>query len=130
MPSAIMTIFPSISSNLVRVHIIFLQVIWNEGELGNILLAIIVDQKCSRHLAHHPELGNSSENNDDDLFALFLIEYDNIDLAVHPWYRDVIYYLQYESCPNNIKYYEHTRTRLEASKYLILNTSLFHRVVD
>jgi hypothetical protein len=37
------------------------------------------------HLAQHPELGYYSENNEDALSALFLIEYGNLDLAAHPW---------------------------------------------
>jgi hypothetical protein len=78
------------------------------------------------HLAQHPEPGISSENNEDALSALFLIEYENIDLAAHPLYWDIIYYFQYERCLDNIEYHEHRRTQLEASKYLILNTSLFH----
>jgi hypothetical protein len=58
------------------------------------------------HLAQHPEPGYSSKNNEDALSALFLIEYGNLDLATHPWYRDIIYYLQYERCPNNIEHHE------------------------
>jgi hypothetical protein len=81
------------------------------------------------HLAQHPDLRYSSENNEDALSTLFLIEYGNLDLVAHPWYQVIIYYLQYERCPNNIEYHEQ-RTRLEASKYLILNTSLFRRTVD
>jgi hypothetical protein len=64
------------------------------------------------------------------LSPLFLIEYGNIDLAAHPWYQDIIYYLQCERCLDNLEYHECRRTRLEASKYLILNTSLFHMTID
>jgi len=81
------------------------------------------------HLAQHPDPRYSFENNEDALSTLFLIEYGNLDLVAHPWYQVIIYYLQYERCPNNIEYHEQ-RTRLEASKYLILNTSLFRRTVD
>jgi hypothetical protein len=80
-------------------------------------------------LTQHPEPGYSSENNEDTLSTLFPIGYGNLDLAAHPWYRDIIYYLRYERCPDNLKHHER-RTRLEASKYLILNTSLFRRTVD
>jgi hypothetical protein len=58
------------------------------------------------HLSQHPKLGYYSENNEDALPALFLIEYGNIDLASHPWYGNIIYYLQYERCPNNIEHNE------------------------
>jgi hypothetical protein len=82
------------------------------------------------HLAQHPEPGYTFENNDVALSALFLIEYENLDLAGHPWYQNIIYYLQHERCPDNIEHHERRRLCLEASKYLILNTSLFHRTVD
>jgi hypothetical protein len=64
------------------------------------------------------------------LFALFLVEYHNHDLEAHPWYQDIIYYLKFQRCLDNLKYHKCRRTQLEASKYLILSTSLFHRTVD
>jgi hypothetical protein len=82
------------------------------------------------HLAQHPEPGYASESNDDDVSTLFLIEYENIDLAGHPWYHNVIYYLEQERCPNNLEHHERRKFHLEVSKYVILNISLFHRIVD
>jgi hypothetical protein len=64
------------------------------------------------------------------LSALFLVEHENIELAEHPWYKDIIYYLQFQKCPNNLENHQCRRVRLEASKYLILGTSLFRRTVD
>jgi hypothetical protein len=81
-------------------------------------------------MAQHLEPSASSKNNEDALFALFLVEYDNLDLATHPWYRDIIYYFQFQRCPNNLEYHEHRRTQLEASQYIILRTSLFRRTID
>jgi hypothetical protein len=62
------------------------------------------------------------KNNDEALSALFLIEYANINFAYHPWYRDIIYYLQYERCLDYLENYEQRRLHLEASKYLILSS--------
>jgi hypothetical protein len=64
------------------------------------------------------------------LSALFLIEYGNPDLVAHPWYQNIIHYLKYHRCPKNLEHHERKRTQLKASKYLILNTSLFCRTVD
>jgi hypothetical protein len=77
------------------------------------------------HLAQHPEPGVTSENDEDALSALFFVEHENIELAEHPWYKDIIYYLQFQKCPNNIENHQCRRIHLEASKYLILGTSLF-----
>ena len=54
---------------------------------------MIKGRDLSLHLAHHPKLGYSFENNEDALSALFLIEYGYLDLVAHPWYQDIIYYL-------------------------------------
>jgi len=82
------------------------------------------------HLAQHPEPWYSYENNEDYVSTSFLIEYGNLDLREHPWYHDIIYYFQYERCLDNLEHREWRMTQLEASKYLISNTSLFRRIVD
>jgi hypothetical protein len=64
------------------------------------------------------------------LSALFLIEYEVVDMADHPWYRDIIYYLQHEHCPDHLENHERRRLHLEASKYLIMGTLLFCRSID
>jgi len=57
-------------------------------------------------VAQHIELGYSYENNEYALSKLFLIEYENLDLATHRWYRHIIYYFQYERCHDNLKHHE------------------------
>jgi hypothetical protein len=81
-------------------------------------------------LAQHLEPGVSSKNNEDAFSGLFIVEHANIELAEHPWYKDIIYYLQFQKCPNNIKNHQRRRIRLEASKYIILGISLFSRTTD
>jgi hypothetical protein len=65
------------------------------------------------HLAQHLEPGVTSENDEDALSALFLVETENIELAEHPWYKDIIYYLQFQKCPNNLENYQHRRIHLK-----------------
>jgi hypothetical protein len=81
-------------------------------------------------LAQNHDPGVTSGNDEDSLSALFLVKNKNIELEEHPWYKDIIYYLQFQKCPNNIENYQCRRIRLEASKYLILGTSIFHIIVD
>jgi hypothetical protein len=64
------------------------------------------------------------------LSTLFLVEHENIDLEKHPWYKQIIYYLQFQKCSDNFEYHECRRLRLEASKYMILGTSLFRKSVN
>jgi hypothetical protein len=44
----------------------------------------IKERDLALHLVQHPEPRVTSKNNDDTLFALFLIEYGNLDLAEQP----------------------------------------------
>jgi len=60
----------------------------------------------AQYMAQHPEPGYSSKNNEDALSTLFLIKYGNLDIASHPWYQDIIYYLQYERCLDNLEQHE------------------------
>jgi hypothetical protein len=60
----------------------------------------------------------------------FFIENQNLDLVEHPWYKDLIYYLQFQKCHDYLESHQRRRVHLEASKYLILGNSLFHRSVD
>jgi hypothetical protein len=69
----------------------------------------IKGRDISLHLTQHLEPGTSSQNNEDALSAIFLVEYDNLDLVAHPWYQDIIYYFQFQRCPNNIEYNQHRR---------------------
>jgi hypothetical protein len=64
------------------------------------------------------------------LSTRFLVEHEHLDLAEHPWYQDILYYLQFQKCLDNLEYHECRRVCLEASKYLVLGTSLFCRTVD
>jgi len=82
------------------------------------------------HLAQHPEQCVSSKNDEDALSTIFLVEHENIDLEKHPWYKDIIYYLKFQKCPNNLENHQCRRICLEASKYLILGTFLFQRTID
>jgi len=51
---------------------------------------IIKGKYLALHLAQHHELGASSENDEGALSTLFLVEHDNLDLAEHHWYQDII----------------------------------------
>jgi hypothetical protein len=60
----------------------------------------------------------------------FFIGNQNLDLVEHPWYKDLIYYLQFQNCHDYLEFHQRRRLHLEASKYLILGNSLFRRFID
>jgi hypothetical protein len=55
----------------------------------------IKEHELDLNLAQHPKLECFTENIDVTLSTLFLTKYKNIDLARHPWYQNIIYYLQH-----------------------------------
>jgi hypothetical protein len=52
------------------------------------------------HLAQHPEPGDSLEEDENALSALFYLETLDINLVDHPWYKDIIYYLLHQNFPS------------------------------
>jgi hypothetical protein len=89
----------------------------------------IKGRDLSLHLVQHPEPSEELDDQDNPLSALFYIENQNIFISEHPWYKNMVYYLQHQRCPSDLD--PHQRIlRLEASKYIILRDSLFRRSAD
>jgi len=63
--------------------------------------------RLSLHLAQHPEPSEELDDQDNPLSVLFYIENQNLSLSHHPWYKSMIYYLQYQRCPDGL--YPHQR---------------------
>jgi hypothetical protein len=82
------------------------------------------------HLAQHPEPSVSSENDENVLSTLFFIDNQNLVLVKHPWYKDLIYYLEFQKCHYYFESHQCRRLCLKASKYLILGNSLFCISID
>jgi hypothetical protein len=82
------------------------------------------------HLAQHPEPGDSLEEDENALSTLFYLETHDVDLADHPWYKDIIYYILHQNCPDHLDLHQRRRLHLIAPKYLILGNILFCRSVD
>jgi hypothetical protein len=56
----------------------------------------------SLHLAQHVEPSEFYEDKDSPLSTLFYIENQNLSLFEHPWYKYLIHYLQFKSCPDHL----------------------------
>jgi hypothetical protein len=64
------------------------------------------------------------------LSALFYIDSQILPVAEHPWYKDLVYYLQNRRCPNNLDTHQRRRLHLESFRYVILGDFLFRRYDD
>jgi hypothetical protein len=78
---------------------------------------MIKGRDLALHLTQHPEQSGSSEN-------------QNLDFAEHPWYKNLVYYLQFQKCLDYIDSHQRRRLCLEVSKYMILGNYLFRISAD
>lgn len=84
----------------------------------------------SLHLAQHSMPLQHSELDDGDDSNLFAIDSLSSDLCDHPWYNDILHYLNHDKCPENFNYHQRRKLQLDASKYIIVNNYLFLRSYD
>jgi hypothetical protein len=75
------------------------------------------------HLAQHLEPSEELDDPYNPLLALFYIENQTLSIYKHPWYRDLVYYLQRKKCPDNWDPHQRRRLCLKSSRYIILATS-------
>jgi hypothetical protein len=62
----------------------------------------IKGQYLSLHLAQHAEASEEIDEQDNPLSTLFYIDNQILPIAEHPWYKDLVYYLQNQKCPNSL----------------------------
>ena len=55
------------------------------------------------HLAQHAETSEEIDEQDSSLSILFYINNQILLMVEHPWYKDLVYYLQNKRCPDNLK---------------------------
>jgi hypothetical protein len=48
----------------------------------------------------------------------------------HLWYKNLIYYLQNQICPDNLDTHQRRRLHLESARYVIIGDFLFRRSAD
>jgi hypothetical protein len=81
-------------------------------------------------LAQHVEASEEIDEQDNPLSTLFYIDSQILPIVEHPWYKDLVYYLQNQKCPDNLDTHQRRRLYLESSRYVILGDFLFRRSVD
>jgi hypothetical protein len=51
-------------------------------------------------------------------------------VSEHPWYKDLVYYLQNQICPDSLDTHQKRRLHLESARYIIIGDFLFRSSVD
>jgi hypothetical protein len=90
-----------------------------EHDLTIMTLKTTKGRDLSLHLAQHLEPSQELDDQNNPLSTLFYIENQNLSLFKHPWYENMVYYLQYQRSPDGLDPHQRRRLRLEASKYII-----------
>jgi hypothetical protein len=101
-----------------------------EHDLTIITSKKIKGQDLSLHLAQHIEPSEELDDQDNPLSSLFYIENQNLAICEHPWYKNLVYYLQYQKCLDELDPHQRKILHLEDSKYIILGYFLFRRSID
>jgi hypothetical protein len=101
-----------------------------EHDLNIVNSTTIKGRDLALHLAQHAE--NSGEINEEDssLSTLFYIDNQILPMSEHPWYKNLVYFLQNQRCPDNLDTHQRRRLCLEFARYVIIGDFLFRRFVD
>jgi hypothetical protein len=82
------------------------------------------------HLDHHAETSEEIDEQDSSLSTLFYIDNQILPVFEHPWYKNLVYYLQNQICPDNIDTHQRRRLLLKSTRYVIIGDLLFRRSVN
>jgi hypothetical protein len=91
-------------------------------------LKTIKGRDLALHLAQHVEASEEIDDQHSSLSALFYIESQTLSIAKHPWYKNLVYYLQYHKFPDDLDPHQSRRLCLEYSRYIILGDFLFQEI--
>jgi hypothetical protein len=82
------------------------------------------------HLSQYAETSEEIDEHDSSLSTLFYIDNQILSVLEHPWYNNLVYYLQNERCPDNLETHQRRRLRLESARYIIIGYFWFRRSTD
>jgi hypothetical protein len=101
-----------------------------EHDLTIINSNTIKGRDLSLHLAQHDETREEIDEHDSSLSTLFYIDNQILPMSEHPWYKNLVYYLRNQRCPDNFNTHQRRRLCLESARYVIIGDFLFRRYVD
>jgi hypothetical protein len=79
------------------------------------------------HLDQHVETNEEIDEQDSSLSTLFYIDNQILPVSEHPWYKNLVYYLQNQICPDDLDTHQRRRLCLESARYIIIEDFLFRR---
>jgi hypothetical protein len=101
-----------------------------EHDLTIVTSTTIKGRDLALHLAQHVETSEEIDEHDSSLSTLFYIDNQILPVSEHPWYKNLVYYLQNQRCPDNLDTHQRRRLHLESARYVIIGDFLFRRSVD
>jgi hypothetical protein len=101
-----------------------------EHDLTIVTSNTIKGHDLSLHLAQHVETSEEIDEKDSSLLALFYINNQILRVSEHPWYKDMVYYLQNQICPDNLDTHQRRRLCLKSDRYVIIGDFLLRIYVD
>jgi hypothetical protein len=102
----------------------------HEHDLTIVTSNTIKGHDLSLHLAQHAETGQEIDEQDSSLSTLFYIDNQILPVSEHPWYKNLVYYLQNQRCPDNLDTHQRRRLHLKSSRYVIIGDFLFRRSIN
>ena len=96
-----------------------------EHDLNIVTSTAIKGRDLALHLTQHVENGEEIDEEDSSLSSLFYIDDQILPVFEHPWYKNLVYYLQNQKFPKNLDTHQRIRLRLESARYVIIGDFLF-----
>jgi len=103
---------------------------FQEHDLSIETVNTIKGRGLALHLSQHSVPSSNYELEDGDDSNLFFADMIPSDLSNHPWYNDILYYLNHEKCLENLNSHQRRKLQFNSSKYFIVNNHLFRRSYD
>jgi hypothetical protein len=101
-----------------------------EHDLNIVTSTTIKGRDLTLHLSQHAENGEEIEEEDSSLSTLFYIDAHILPMSEHPRYKNLVYYLLNQRCPDNLDTHQRRRLHLESARYVIIGDFLFRRSTD
>jgi hypothetical protein len=101
-----------------------------EHDFNIVTSTTIKGHDLARHLAQHAENSEEIDEEDSSLSSLFYIDNQILLVSEHPWYKNLIYYLQNQRCPDNLDTHQRRRLHIEYTRYVIIRDFLFRISID
>jgi hypothetical protein len=84
-----------------------------ENDLTIVTSKTIKQRDLALHLAQHAKTSEEIDEQDSSLPALFYIDNQILPMSEHPWYKDLVYYLQNQRRSDKLETHQRRRLHLK-----------------